>query len=390
MLGSELRIAMIPELYYPYVMGGVERRYWEVSRRLARKHEVHVFTMQPPGTQKDEEIQGVHVHRTYRFKTLYNKAGKRKITPAVRFAWALRRRLNQVKEKFDIVDCSEFPFIPCYPAKKFAEKNDAPFIVTVHEVWGDYWNKYLENPIAASIGRFLERRVVRWADRVIAISKLTADSLQMEFNLNPDNIHLVPNGIDLKLFTHPSVNKEPFKVLYVGRLVQHKHVDWLIEAMRYVVSEVQEASLHIVGDGPLRSELEVLAHVRGLDRAVRFYGAMQNYADVASQMKTASVFVSPSTVEGFGMVVLESMAASTPAIIVNSKQNAALEFVTNRESGLVAEPEDPISIAEAIIELFKDTALYEKIVHRGRELASMHSWDSVSRKLEEVYNLAVT
>lgn len=389
-MGSRLRIAMISELYYPYVKGGVERRYWEVSRRLARKHEVHVFTMRPSDTPKEEEIQGVHVHRAYRFGALYTKVGRRKITPAIRFAWALRQRLSQVKEQFDIVDCSAFPFIPCYPTKKFAEKNDATFIVTVHEVWGAYWNEYLKNPVAARIGRFLERRIIREADRLVAISQLTANSLHSEFKVNPKKIYLVPNGIDLKLFAIPSENKVPYKVLYVGRLVQHKHVDWLVEAMRYVISELPEASLHIVGDGPLRSDLEALAHKHGLAKAVQFYGTLPRYADVALQMKSASVFASPSTVEGFGMVLLESMAASTPVIAVDSKQNAALEFIANRESGLVVEPGDPRALAGAIIELLEDPVLYEKIVHRGRELASVYSWDSISQRLEEVYKSTIS
>lgn len=379
-----MRIAFISELYYPYVKGGVERRYWEISRRLARKHEVHVFTMHTPQTPKEEEVQGVHVHRTYRFKELYRHSGQRKIGPAISFTLALSKRLYNEQDHFDIVDCSAFPYIPCYSAKKFSGKVKAPLVITLHEVWGNYWYEYLSNPVAAWIGRAVERQVVKWADLLVAVSNWTANALQRELRVDQEKIRIVPNGVDTHLLSTPPVEKMPFKILYVGRLVHYKHVNWLIEAMKQVVPKFPEASLHIVGDGPLRGELEALTNNLGLMNTVYFYGALPAYDDVAAHLKSASVFVSPSTIEGFGMAVLESMAASTPVVVVDSKSNAALDFLVDHENGLVVNPSSN-ALASAILTIFQDSALYERLVRSGGEIAGKYDWETVSKQLEAVY-----
>lgn len=340
--------------------------------------------MRPPHTPKEEEVGGVRVHRTYCFKELYHKSGRRKIGPAIRFALALVRRLRN-EDAFDIIDCSAFPFIPCYSAKKFAERVKAPLLITVHEVWGNYWYEYLSNPIGAGIGRTIERRVVQWADLMVAVSRWTANALQREFKVAPERIRIVPNGVDTQLFSASLVEKVPCKVLYVGRLVHYKHVNWLIEAMNQVVQRFPEASLHIVGDGPLREDLETLANHLGLSRTVHFYGALSTHEEVARQLKSASVFVSPSTIEGFGMTVLESMAASTPVVVVDSKLNAALDFVIDHKSGLVVKPESPDALASAISTLLQDPALYNRLVRSGCEIAEKYDWETVSKRLVEVY-----
>jgi len=341
--------------------------------------------MRPPHTLREEEVQGVHVHRTYCFKDLYHKDGRRKIGPAIRFALALLRRLSNERDPVDIIDCSAFPYIPCYSAKKFAGKIKAPLIITFHEVWGTYWYEYLGNPIFAWVGRTIERRVARWADLMVAVSRWTADALQREFKAGQEKIRIVPNGVDAQLFSASLVERVPSKILYVGRLVHYKHVNWLIEAMNQVVPRFPEASLHIVGDGPLRGDLEALTHKLGLMKRVYFYGALSAHDDVVKQLKSASVFVSPSTVEGFGMAVLEAMAALTPVVVVDSKLNAALDFVVDHKSGLVVEPESPEALANAIITLLQDPALYKRLVRSGCEIAEQYDWETVSRRLEEVY-----
>lgn len=346
--------------------------------------------MRPPHTPKEEEVQGVHVHRTYCFKELYRKNGRRKIGPAIRFALALLRCLRDEKDPFDIVDCSAFPYIPCYSAKKLAGKIKAPLIITLHEVWGAYWYEYLRNPIAAWIGRTIERQVVQWAGLMVAVSRWTADALQREFGVDPEKIRIVPNGVDIQLYSASSVEKVPCKVLYVGRLVHYKHVNWLIEAMKQVVSKFPEASLHIVGDGPLRGDLETLTNKLGLMKVVHFYGTLSNNGDVARLLKSASVFVSPSTVEGFGMAVLEAMAALTPVVVVDSKLNAALDFVIDHKSGLVVKPESPDALANAIITLLQDPALYKKLVQSGYAIAEKYDWETISKRLEEVYSSIIS
>jgi glycosyltransferase involved in cell wall biosynthesis len=121
-----LRIAMISELFMPYVKGGVERRYWEIARRLAKRHEVHEFTMRLPGTPAEEVIEGVSVHRTGYVDRLYDTSGRRRIRPALEFARGLFRRLGQERRRFDVVDCSAFPLFTLLPSEELLKETGSP------------------------------------------------------------------------------------------------------------------------------------------------------------------------------------------------------------------------------------------------------------------------
>jgi glycosyltransferase involved in cell wall biosynthesis len=102
-------------------------------------------------------------------------------------------------------------------------------------------------------------------------------------------------------------------------------------------------------------------------------------------MTASTLFVMPSIREGFGMVVLEAMAASTPVIIARSKMNAALELVDHESTGLIVEPGNPDAIAEAMVRLLSDDKLYQRLARNGRSLAESLTWDDVASNLERVY-----
>jgi len=380
-----LRIAMISELFMPYVKGGVERRYWEIARRLAKRHEVHEFTMRLPGTPAEETIEGISVHRTGYVDRLYDASGRRRVRPALEFARGLFRRLGQEKRRFDVVDCSAFPFFPCYPAKSFSWRQRAPLIITFHEVWSGYWREYLGNWAMAQAGRIIERSIVRLPDLIVSVSNLTSGLLVDNLGADSKRVVHVPNGVDPSMFKAGSHTKEPRTVLYAGRLVPSKRVDLIIEALATVREVYPDARLNIIGDGPELPPLKSLAEKLGLAGNVLFLGTLPTYQKVADRMMASTMFVMPSIREGFGMVVLEAMAASTPVIIVRSKMNAALELVDHESTGLIVEPGNHDAIAEAMIRLLSDDKLYQRLARNGRSLAESLTWDTTASALERVY-----
>ncbi len=380
-----MRIAMLCELFYPYVKGGSEKRYWEISRRLAREDEVHVFTMRPPKTGTEQVIENVSIHRIFKFEELYTKSGRRRVAPAVGYTFALMKEIFGRFGHFDIVDCSSFPYIPCLSAKLLSSKWDAPLIVTFHEVWGSYWNQYLDSPVSSRIGIFFEEAAARVPDRIVAVSGWTASALNKTYGVPRSKVDVVPNGVDLGLFDSVDVERDPFKVLFVGRLISHKHLDWLIAAMSIVKERFPRSSLHIVGDGPLRQQLENLVSEYSLSKNTIFYGVLPSYRSVAEHMRSASVLVSPSSREGFNMVALEAIIAGTPVVIVDAPHNAALDFVKDRRTGLVVEMRNSQAIANAIIELFEDANLRRRLVENAFQATRGYSWDKIAQDMRKVY-----
>ena len=381
---------MLCELFYPYVKGGSEKRYWEISRRLSKEDEIHVFTMRPPGMDTNEIAEGVNIHRIFKFEELYTDSGRRRVWPAVGYSLALLKEAFGRYGRFDVVDCSSFPYIPSLSAKLLSSIWGSPLVVTFHEVWGTYWNQYLDSTIGGRIGIFFEEATARIPDRIVAVSRWTASMLNKTYRISRSKIDVVPNGVDLGLFDSVNVDRDPFKVLFVGRLIAHKHLDWLIAAMSIVKSRFPSSSLHIVGDGPLRQELEDLTSKYFLSKSVMFHGALPSYRSVAEKMKSASVLVSPSIREGFNMVALEAIVAGTPVVIVDAPHNAALDFIKDRRTGLVVEMGRPKAIADAITELFENERLRGRLVENALQAARGYSWNEIAQIMRKVYARVAT
>jgi len=377
---------MLCELFYPYMKGGAEKRYWEISRRLAKDDEVHIFTMRPPGTSEEETVEGIRIHRLNRFDELYTESGRRRIWPAIGYSLELLKGIFE--EGFDVVDCSSFPYIPSLSARLLSYRWKSPLVITFHEVWGTYWNQYMSNPITGRMGILFEKMAARIPDRIAAVSRWTASSLTKTHGVPESKIDVVPNGVDLELFSSIEEERDPFGILFVGRLIAHKHLDWLIAAMSIVRKRFPRSSLHIVGDGPLKHKLEKLASECSVSNCTIFYGVLPSYRSVAEHMRRAAVLVSPSTREGFNMVALEAIVAGTPVVIVDAPHNAALDFVKHRHTGLVVERGNPQAIADAITDLFEDRELRRKLVENALKAAKGYSWDEVALKMKSVYTKA--
>jgi glycosyltransferase involved in cell wall biosynthesis len=379
----KMRIGFISEVFYPYGKGGSERRYWEVAQRLSDKHEVHVYTMRPFETGKEDMIENIKVQRITSFRSLFTKRGRRTAWPPLKFAGALLKKLFY--EDLDIIDASAFPYFSCFPAKAYSTLHGTPLAVTFHEVWGQYWNEYLGYKVLGNIGFCIERLCARMPDAIVSVSEHTSVKLIETLGVSPKTITVIPNGVDLALFNRVETERFPFRILYVGRLVEHKHVDWLIHAMRYILQKIPDSELVIIGDGPEKLRLERLAKELHLSGKTRFFGGLERYEDVALAMKSASVLVLPSTREGFGLVLLEAMAAGTPTIAIKDEQSAATDIIRPGWNGVLAPSNDVRSLADIIVGVLKDQEFQLKLAQNGREYVENFGWNKIAERLERLY-----
>jgi len=163
-------------------------------------------------------------------------------------------------------------------------------------------------------------------------------------------------------------------VIAVGRLTPQKGLHTLIEAAPRVAEAVPDAGFLIVGDGPLRGELERAARASGA--AIVFAGERR---DVHDLMRGARVLALPSVYEGLPLVALEAMACGLP--VVASAVDGTPEAVADGETGVLTPPGDAGRLAEALIGLLRDPAKCEAMGRKGRARAEAHF--SASRMVEE-------
>ena len=375
---DRMKIAFVYDVIYPYVKGGVEKRVWEVAVRLAaRGHEVHIFGMKYWEGNDILVRDGVVLHGICPARPLYAN-GKRTVGEALRFSIPLFFAL--LKERFDLIDCQQFPYLPALLVKPACVLKKTPLVITWHEIWGDYWYSYMGK--TGMFGKGIERAVSRLTPYTIAVSGTTALQLgQIRPRLD---IAVIPNGVDLWEIERVSPAEDRTDLLFAGRLIREKHVDLLIDSFRILVKEDPGIALLIIGNGPEEESLRERIQKSELESSIRIRNFYPRHEDLIAQMKASKVFVLPSTREGFGIAALEALACGLPVVTVDHPANAVRELITERTgylSGL--SPED---IACAIHKAFQRHAEMRPTCVAA---AARYTWDRIAAECEQYYRSVI-
>lgn len=187
------------------------------------------------------------------------------------------------------------------------------------------------------------------ATHIIAVSQKVKENNCNLYNIKPSKVTIIYNGIlparNIKLITFGS---KKFSVGCVGNLRKEKGIKYLLYALSEFKKTIPDIELIIVGDGPLKKELEILAKKLGVKNITRFLGRR---SDVEELLMTFDVWVLPSIYEGFSIALLEAMRAGLPIIATNVGGNA--EAIEHDVSGIIVQPKDPKMLAKAIQYMFE-------------------------------------
>jgi Glycosyltransferase len=382
-----IKIAYVMDAIYPYNMGGADKRLWELARKLAEngEHEVHIYGMkwwQGPDTIMTDNV---HLHGVCKVSELYNEQGVRSIKEALIFSLKVLPPL--LKADYDVIDCNQFPYLPCFSCKIASIIKRKPLVITWLEVWGAYWSEYL-GTTSGSVGRVIERLTMRLPDGIVAISQKTRGDL-IKCKVRPERIDVIPVGIDLERIIKIAPAARTTDVLFAGRLIHEKRVDLLLNAIAIAKTEVPMISCAIVGDGPERGTLEDLAARLGLDESVTFTGFVDQDV-LTAHMKSSKVFVLPSVREGFGLVIIEANACKLPVISIRHEMSAARELVRDGVNGFLIGKISPREIAEAILKLVTDDALREQLAENGFEMSKKYAWSDISKSVISTYEKLIS
>ena len=371
---DRMKIAFIYDVIYPYVKGGVEKRVWELSQRLAtRGHEVHIFGMKYWDGDDILVKDNVILHGVCPAHPLYAR-GKRTIGEALYFSLYLIRPL--ARTPVDIIDCQQFPFFPSIPVRIVSAIRKIPSVITWHEVWGDYWKEYLGSK--GILGKAVERYVASFKSPVISVSSTTSARFGKEFSRQPDVI--LPNGIDLMHLNSVLPSPETADLIFVGRLIKEKNTDLLIHAVHILISEFPAIRLTIIGDGPERDSITTLVKDLSLEKNVCLYGFTPDHDEVIARLKSSQVFVLPSSREGFGIAALEALACGIPVVTIRHPANAVCDMITE-ENGFVCPP-TPEDLAAGIRNAINKHA---EMRAACRASAEPYDWDRIVDRAERYY-----
>ena len=230
---------------------------------------------------------------------------------------------------------------------------------------------------------FMQHIVTKRMDRVIAVSRSSAEETKRVFNVSEDKLRVVYNGIDANLFRkREDVKKEPNSLIVVANTRDRKKgILYLLEALPLLKGKVR---LTIVDRGAPNNEYAPsLVKEYGLKEMVTFTGHL-SAEELARRYSAAEIAVTPSTYEGFGLPAAEAMACSVP--VVATTTGALPEVVKNGQTGILVPPRDPYALASTIKRLLSDEPLRRRMGAAGRERVKKYfTWEQTAKATLEVY-----
>ncbi len=391
-----MRILLISNTYPPADISGVGVLVHELARQLTGgSHHARVLTRRPPAD--DPYASG---------------AGGPKLLFPLAAGWRCLRMVSA--EPFDLVHVHESDGVFAVLLLRLArwlKRSRTPRLVATLQV--SYvrerravrpiqaGGRIVSRPTAservfawfrAPIHSVLGRLTARWADAVVAPSRVTAGEIEADYGTPVQAV--IPNGVSWWPGDDPDSEGEaapeldgagdPWPVvLYAGRMRTRKAVAVLLEAFAGLLPSHPRASLVLAGDGEHRAALERRARSLGLVRAVRFLGAIPR-EQMGRWYRAADVFCLPSIYEGFPVAILEAMAAGLP--VVSTTVSGIPEAVEDGVTGLLVEPEDAAGLTRALERLAADAELCRTMGRAARrQVRERFSIDTVCAAYLELW-----
>lgn len=400
-----MKALLLTNEYPPHVYGGAGMHVAELSRQLRRLISLEVRTF---GDQREEEPG-------WRVRGFPAASQEGAPDDQLRPAWeALSRCLAMAGDPTDadLVHCHTW--YTHLGGLLVQKARSVPLVITVHSLEPLRPWKREQLGGGYDLSSWVERTALESADAVVAVSHGTRDDVLRHFEVEPERVHIIHNGIDAEFFApdpatdvlarHGIYPDRPY-VLFVGRITRQKGIVHLVHAMRLLDPEIGVVLAAGQPDTPeLAAEVEEgVAAARAARPNVVWIPEMLGRAEIRQLYSHAAIFVCPSVYEPFGITNLEAMACERP--VVATAVGGIPEVVVDGETGVLVpvalDPEEPMApadpdrlasdLASAINGLMADPERRARMGAAGRRRAiEQFSWTSIAERTVAMYASLLT
>ncbi len=341
-----MRICLLYDCLYPHTIGGAERWYRDIGRRLAAEgHDVTYVTLRQWDSGVDPDFDGVRVVTAGPRFELYAEEGRRRVAPPLAFGAGVLWHLLRHGRDYDVVHTASFPYFSLLAAGIARRVHGFRLLVDWHELWTlAYWQGYLGR-VGGRIGWSVQRLCMRVPQRAFTPSRLQAERLREEGFHGP--VTVLDGRYDGSLDPAHAQPAQPL-VVFAGRMIPEKQAPAIVPAVAAARERLPALRGVIFGDGPDRPAVLRAIAEHGLEGVVDAPGFVdRSLVDDALDRGLCMVF--PSRREGYGLVVVEAAHRGLPTVVVRDPDNAATELVDEGENGFVAASAAPEDLADAIV-----------------------------------------
>lgn len=383
----DMKVGMFSDVFYPYLAGGGENRYYQLAKHLvASGDEVLVITSNLSGCSSYETLFDGRL-RIHRVGFPPHPTSRRSILgiPGYFLSSVLKAR---VVNECDVLDLNTYA--SALAGKLVSRLKKKPSIVTVHDLFTGQWSSG-HNLVVSILGSMSEKLIglVNSEGPFITVSESTKRKMIHYLGLDERSILVIPNGVDFDGIRKIALGtrRDSNRIVYVGRLIGYKGVEQVLRLVHELGKNGLKVRADIVGDGPERVPLESLASKMGVTESVRFWGFLKRYEDVARIMSSGTVFVNPSIFEGFGLTLLEAMAAGTPVVAYDLE--GYKEYARSGVNCLLAARYDFQEFLENVKSLILDPYIARGVSEAGIETAKEFSWKRMTERVRHTYSSVV-
>ena len=397
-----MRVLMLSWEYPPVVVGGLGRHVHALARHLARRgDDVTVLCRHEAGTDavthptEDVVRDGVRVIRVAEDPP-HLVFERDLVAWTLAMGHAMIRAGNDLLKTWrpDVVHAHDW--LVTHPATALAEQGGVPLVATLHATEAGRHSGWLSQPLNQQV-HSVEWWLANRADRLIACSSAMRAEVAHLFDVEPDGIDVIHNGIERRDWRAPAARVAQTRarhsaggapvIFFFGRLEWEKGVQDLIAALPRVRRTHPGTRLVIAGRGSHAQWLADQARKHRVRRAVDFVGHLSD-RELTATLAAADLVVLPSKYEPFGIVALEAAAAGAP--LVASTAGGLGEVVQDGRTGLSFEPGDVAGLAAAVRSVLDDPAAATRRAKAARErLATDFDWAKIAAATADVYDNAV-
>ena len=378
-----MRILLVTWEFPPETVGGVGAHVDGLSKSLAKDgHDVCIFTLAAPGIVEDQVVAGVRIIRADVDLPWFPE------NDAVGFVSSGNHHITTLLAQLDdwrpdVVHAHDWR--SAWAGHTLATLCAAPLVTTFHSTESGRHGGNVPEGDPASI-HSVESWIANVSQRVICCSRFMQREVIDGFELLPDQVHLIPNGVDVDEWAPNGVQQRNMLVLAWGRVQYEKGFQVLAQAIGRLRGRVPGIRCVIAGRGPYLPELQSQVDIEGVSDLVHLAGYVTD-EELRLLLHEAGCVVIPSLYEPFVIVALESLAANAPTIV--ARTGGLAEIMEGTEASLMFEPGNAKELATRIERVLMNPHVSQNIQAQGAEiLHARFSLDAIARSTVSAYETA--
>lgn len=365
-----LKVLRVVSDLYPSVVGGIGLHAYEMSKRQKELGcDITIYTSRIGKEPLQEIKEGLKI---FRFKPIITIMGNT-INPKI-----MIKIFNNVND-YDLIHAHSHLYFSTNACSLLKKINSVPLVITTHGLIGQTAPIWFSNIYLSTIGKF----TLESADMIISYTEVEKKYL-IGLGIPEKKIRVIHNGIDVELFSpvDEKIERENKQILWVGRFVPGKGVEYLIEAINILAKKHHNFRLLMIGKGPMENIIKQKIQDFNLENRITIQKFIPN-SELPKIYQNSDIFVLPSLEEGVPRTILEAMSCGIPVVCSNLPQ--LVNIIS--DGGFLIPTKDPETLADKVSIILSDESLAGKMGQSGRENVILnYSWSDTVEKTIQLYS----